>query len=177
MRLHGCITEALRLISGPAPVPPRFVLGVWWSRYWPYTAEDLEDIARGYHEHVSPTPKHTQSTTAAHTPHTPHTLTDVDACQPTLSVVARVQSIPLDVLVSDMAWHYHGESPVDWGGYTWSPQLFPQPDALLDSMKKWGLNITLNLHLKAIDPTAEDPAHYLQFAKDLGLRCAFPFHP
>jgi alpha-glucosidase len=44
-------------------MPPRFALGVWWSRYWPYTAEDLEDIARGYASH----------------------------------------SIPLDVLVSDMA--------------------------------------------------------------------------
>ena len=60
--------QALRAytsVAGGAKAPPRFALGVWWSRYWPYTAEDLEDIARGYAEH----------------------------------------SIPLDVLVSDMAWH------------------------------------------------------------------------
>ena len=137
---------AYRQIAGAAPTPPRFALGVWWSRYWPYvsshfstiffcptrflieiavnwiqTAEDLEDIARGYHEH----------------------------------------SIPLDVLVSDMAWHYHGEAPVDWGGYTWSPQLFPEPTAFLQSLSTWGLNLTLNLHLRPIDPTAEDPQHYV----------------
>ena len=61
-------TSALKAftgIAGPAPMPPRFTLGVWWSRYWPYTSEDLEDIARGYEQHA----------------------------------------IPLDVLVSDMAWH------------------------------------------------------------------------
>ncbi len=33
-------TAALRAfssIAGPAPMPPRFTLGVWWSRYWPCT--------------------------------------------------------------------------------------------------------------------------------------------
>ena len=120
---------AYRQIAGAAPMPPRFALGVWWSRYWPYTAEDLEDIARGYHEH----------------------------------------SIPLDVLVSDMAWHYHGEAPVDWGGYTWSPQLFPEPEAFLQSLSTWGLNLTLNLHLRPVDPTAEDPQHYSRFVQELGL--------
>jgi hypothetical protein len=30
---------AYRLISGAAPMPPRFALGVWWSRYWPYVSD------------------------------------------------------------------------------------------------------------------------------------------
>lgn len=89
-------------VAGPVPSVPRFALGYWWSRYWPYvstcahailsqpaaqhvwlislsryTAEDLLEIAQGYAE----------------------------------------RSIPIDVVVSDMAWHYHAEQKVDWGGY------------------------------------------------------------
>ena len=89
------------------------------SRYWPYTAEDLLDIARGYAEHA----------------------------------------VPLDVLVSDMAWHYHGEDPVEWGGYSWGKQLFPAPAHLLKTVAAAGLNLTLNLHLGPINPAEEDPAH------------------
>jgi hypothetical protein len=131
-RDYRAAMKGYSLVCGAAPVPPRFVLGVWWSRYWPYTAEDLESIARGYREHA----------------------------------------IPLDVLVSDMAWHYHGEAPVAWGGYTWSPQLFPEPEALLASLAGWGLNLTLNLHLRPVDPAAEDPRHYRRFVADLGLDAA-----
>ena len=87
----------------------------------PQTAEDLEDIARGYHEH----------------------------------------SVPLDVLVSDMAWHYHGEAPVDWGA-TPGRLIISEPAAFLQSLSSWGLNLTLNLHLRPVDPTAEDPQHYVR---------------
>ena len=78
-------------MSGPPGRVPREVLGTWWSRYWPYTAEDLQDIARGYARH----------------------------------------SLALDIIVSDMAWHYHNEaSPPDWAGYGWSSALFPSSNAL-----------------------------------------------
>jgi hypothetical protein len=46
--------QAFTSIAGAAAMPPRFALGVWWSRYWPYTAEDLLDIARGYASHAIP---------------------------------------------------------------------------------------------------------------------------
>ncbi len=121
--------KAFTSIAGPAQMPPRFALGVWWSRYWPYTAEDLEDIARGYASH----------------------------------------SIPLDVLVSDMAWHYHGESNVAWGGYSWGKQLFPNPSKFLDSVARAGLNLTLNLHLEPVDPANEERSHYEAFVTKLGF--------
>ena len=28
-------------IAGPQPIPPRFVFGYWWSRYWNYSDEEL----------------------------------------------------------------------------------------------------------------------------------------
>jgi alpha-glucosidase (family GH31 glycosyl hydrolase) len=115
-------------------MPPRFTLGVWWSRYWPYTAEDLEDIAHGYSEH----------------------------------------SIPLDVLVSDMAWHYHGENPVKWGGYSWGPQLFPEPDYFLQQVASAKLNTTLNLHLDVVEPPpVTSQLSWDAFVKALGLPPAF----
>jgi hypothetical protein len=84
-RLAGSLnyTAALKdfqRVAGSVPSIPRFVLGVWWSRYWPCeyeqcnvgtgtralpsshvplkstldTAEDLEEIATGYMTHGLP---------------------------------------------------------------------------------------------------------------------------
>jgi alpha-glucosidase len=99
---HGIDYKAalrdLTRVTGPPGRIPREVLGTWWSRYWPYTAEELQDIARGY---------------AAH-------------------------SIPLDMIVSDMAWHFHNESKIDWAGYSWSKELFPAPDVFKSWLQQQG---------------------------------------
>lgn len=39
----GCIRDFLRL-SGPAPTLPRFALGNWWSRFYPYTQESYREL-------------------------------------------------------------------------------------------------------------------------------------
>eukprot|EP00041_Stephanoeca_diplocostata_P027855 m.775917 g.775917 ORF g.775917 m.775917 type:complete len:1031 (-) comp23260_c0_seq2:313-3405(-) len=115
------------LVAGSVPRIPRFLLGVWWSRYWPYTAEDLLEIADGY---------------AAHT-------------------------LPIDILVSDMAWHFHNESHIDWGGYAWSPELFPEHTQFQSELSDRGLNTVLNLHL---DPVQHDvDPSYFAFAAKLGI--------
>lgn len=44
--------QALRdliAVGGPIPLPPRYVFGSWYSRYWAYTAEDFIAIADEYH--------------------------------------------------------------------------------------------------------------------------------
>ena len=40
---RGCIRDYLRL-SGPAPALPRFALGNWWSRFYPYTQESYQAL-------------------------------------------------------------------------------------------------------------------------------------
>ena len=40
---QGCIRDYLRL-SGPVPAVPRFALGNWWSRYYPYTQEEYQTL-------------------------------------------------------------------------------------------------------------------------------------
>lgn len=38
----------LTTVGGKIPLPPRFVFGSWYSRYWPYRAEDFLAIADEY---------------------------------------------------------------------------------------------------------------------------------
>ncbi len=41
-------------LTGPIPLPPRFALGAWWSRYWSYTSEQFKDLVRQFHRHGVP---------------------------------------------------------------------------------------------------------------------------
>lgn len=41
-------------IGGKAPVPRRYTLGIWFSRYWPFTDEDYRQIIREYRERNFP---------------------------------------------------------------------------------------------------------------------------
>ena len=45
----------------------------------------------------------------------------------------RSHSLPLDVFVLDMDWHYK-EAP--WGGYTWDERLFPFPGDVMGLLGK-----------------------------------------
>ncbi len=31
-------------VAGPVPTPPLYALGLWWSRYWPYSDTELKDL-------------------------------------------------------------------------------------------------------------------------------------
>ena len=46
--------RALTRIGGAVPLPRKYVLGAWYSRYWPYTAQDFRDIVDGYRQHDFP---------------------------------------------------------------------------------------------------------------------------
>src|SRR5699024_6411359 len=39
----GCLKDFYYL-SGPVPLLPRYVLGNWWSRYYPYTEEAYKKL-------------------------------------------------------------------------------------------------------------------------------------
>ena len=59
------------------------------------------------------------------------------------------RAVPVSVAVIDMDWHIT-EPPEGagsgWTGYTWDPQLFPNPERFLSSLHSRGLHTSLNLH-------------------------------
>lgn len=40
--------------GGAIPLIPRFILGGWWSRYWAYSAQDLQDLVADFEAHDIP---------------------------------------------------------------------------------------------------------------------------
>lgn len=46
--------KSLAAISGPIPIPRKNLLGIWYSRYWPYTAAEFKKIVQQYSEHGFP---------------------------------------------------------------------------------------------------------------------------
>lgn len=49
----GALADFAKL-SGEIPVPPRYALGVWWSRYWAYSDEELKDLVGQFDAHDVP---------------------------------------------------------------------------------------------------------------------------
>ena len=41
-------------VAGRIPLPPRFAFGAWWSRYWDYTDQEIEEMVKGFHENDTP---------------------------------------------------------------------------------------------------------------------------
>ena len=41
-------------VSGRPPMPPRYALGGWWSRYWSYTDKELESLIGEFRDHGVP---------------------------------------------------------------------------------------------------------------------------
>ncbi|MDR0865861.1 MAG: glycoside hydrolase family 31 protein [Candidatus Symbiothrix sp.] len=42
------------LFAGKTPLPPRFVFGYWWSRYWAYSDNELRDVAANFKQYNIP---------------------------------------------------------------------------------------------------------------------------
>ncbi|AGL16789.1 glycoside hydrolase family 31 [Actinoplanes sp. N902-109] len=57
---------------------------------------------------------------------------------------------PLDWLVVDTDW----KKPVEWDGWNWNTDLFPDPQAFLTWTKQMGLDVSMNIHpeIDSTDP-------------------------
>jgi len=103
-------------VAGRIPLPPRFAFGTWWSRYWAYSDQEIEEIIRGFHENDTPL--------------------DV--------FVIDMDWHPIfggNFSVKDASGHAKG-----WTGYSWNKLLFPDPDQFLTKLHADGLKTSLNLH-------------------------------
>ncbi len=50
---RGAVADAAR-VFGRQPLPPRYVFGYWWSRYWAYTDRQIENLVRQFEQHQVP---------------------------------------------------------------------------------------------------------------------------
>jgi len=126
-------------IAGRIPLPPRFAFGAWWSRYWDYTDQELDELVQSFRENDVP----------------------LDVL-----VIDMGWHISKDRLQAagekDQSGHDLG-----WTGYTWNKELFPDPDDFLKNLHAEGLKATLNLHpASGIEPWENA---YPDMAKAMGI--------
>jgi len=131
-------------VAGRIPLPPRFAFGAWWSRYWDYSDQEIEEIIHGFRQNSTPL--------------------DV-------FVIDMGWHISLEQLKAmgqgdkhdqDQSGHYLG-----WSGYTWNKVLFPYPGDFLDRLHADHLKTSLNLHpASGIQPWE---ATYPAMAKAMGI--------
>jgi alpha-glucosidase len=105
-------------VAGRIPLPPRFAFGAWWSRYWAYTDQELDELVRGFRENDTPL--------------------DV-------FVIDMDWHMSREQLEAAGETDQSGQS-LGWSGYTWNKLLFPDPDQFLARLHAEGLKTTLNLH-------------------------------
>lgn len=105
-------------VAGRIPLPPRFAFGAWWSRYWAYSDQEIEQLERGFREDSTPL--------------------DV-------MVIDMDWHINGAQLKAGHQVDQAGEN-LGWTGYTWNNLLFPDPTDLLKKLHEEGLKVTLNLH-------------------------------
>ena len=77
--------------------------------------------------------------------------------------------LPFSVAVLDMDWHLVDIDPTlgsGWTGYTWNPELFPEPGAFIAALHARGLAVTLNVH--PADGVRRHEDAYVDMARDLG---------
>ena len=105
-------------VAGRIPMPPKFTLGYWWSRYWIYTDEEVLDLGRQMRERDIPMDVF---------------IIDMDWHETWKELDKRLGRDELD--------QAHG-----WTGYTWNHELFPDPEGMLFDLHRMGYKTALNLH-------------------------------
>jgi alpha-glucosidase len=126
-------------VAGRIPLPPRFAFGTWWSRYWDYSDQEIEEIVRGFHENSTPL--------------------DVFVIDMGWHISREQLEAAGEVDKSN-----HG---LGWSGYTWNKVLFPDPEQFLAKLHADHLKTSLNLHpASGIQPWEEG---YPAMAKAMGI--------
>ena len=77
--------------------------------------------------------------------------------------------VPLSVCMVDMDWHLTqtGNASSGWTGYTWNPNLFPDPEAFFLRLGELGLKAAMNLH--PAEGVYPHEAQYAAMAQRLGI--------
>jgi alpha-glucosidase (family GH31 glycosyl hydrolase) len=126
-------------VAGKIPLPPRFAFGNWWSRYWPYTDQELVHLVDEFKSHDVPLDVLVIDMDWHLTFNNAWAQDEIDAA---------------------------GQRK-RWTGYTWNPLYFPDPEQFLDWAHRDGLKVSINLHpASGVQP---HEAAYPEFARAMGI--------
>ncbi|MGN1212014.1 MAG: TIM-barrel domain-containing protein [Candidatus Cryptobacteroides sp.] len=124
------------LVAGRIPLPPKYVFGYWWSRYWQYSDFEFIDLARTIRSLDIPMDV---------------MVVDMDWHE---TFTLKKKGAPKDEF---------GQR-IGWTGYTWQKQLFPNPETFLSELHSMDMKTSLNLHPASGIQPYEDC--YENFVKD-----------
>ena len=105
-------------VAGKIPMPPKFVFGYWWSRYWAYTQEEFLSLGREFRSRGLPIDV---------------MVIDMDWHE-TWQGAARRERVD------------EFSQGIGWTGYTWNRDLFEDPEGFLGELHSMKLKTSLNLH-------------------------------
>ncbi|MFT3979472.1 MAG: glycoside hydrolase family 31 protein [Ferruginibacter sp.] len=129
-------------IAGKMTMPPQFVFGYWWSKYWVYSDGEIRNLVQDLQSREIP----------------------VD-----VMILDMDWHDVYGLNFTNPRKDAFGE-PVGWTGYTWNKALFPQPDKYLQWTKIQQLKTAVNIH-PASGITPMEP-FYNAFAKRTGFDTA-----
>jgi alpha-glucosidase (family GH31 glycosyl hydrolase) len=117
----------LRVLTGAAPLLPRKAFGVWFSRYWPYSADDWKPLLERFRSEKVPLDTISLDTDykAVHDP-------------AGAAIASQIAGAP--------GGNY------SWNGWDWNRRLYPDPVGFFAWARSMGLNTALNIH-PSIDST------------------------
>ena len=105
-------------VAGKIPLPPKYVFGYWWSRYWQYSDFEFIDLAKTIRSLDIPMDV---------------MVVDMDWHE---TFTLKKKNAPKDEF---------GQR-IGWTGYTWQKQLFPNPETFLSELHSLEMKTSLNLH-------------------------------
>ncbi len=136
---QDCLDDYFKL-SGKVPLLPRWVLGNWWSRYWEYTQDGVEQLVKDFKSLDIPLSIF---------------IIDMDWHYTDLKEFwedpKHKKQIP-----EKLAPPIHD----GWTGFTWNKKLFPNYKKLLEFLRKNKIRTALNLH-----PAIGIYPHEIQYSK------------
>ena len=118
---RGALAD-LRALAGPAPLLPRKALGVWFSRYWPYSDADWRALLGEFRAKGVPLDVISLDTDWKRSP-------EMNAC----ASLNALSGAPVD-------------APCSWNGWGWNEALFPDPSGFMTWAREEGLQVGLNIH-------------------------------
>ena len=130
-------------VAGKIALPPRFVFGNWWSKYWNYNDEQFRDIVRQFGRY------------------------DLGLDVLVVDMDWHITSMPEWFSKDGKRRKDPAGQRAGWTGFTWNRNYFPDPAKFLKWTNENGIKTCLNLHpASGIQPHEEQ---YADFAKAMGV--------